>query len=302
LTIKQFDQQSIQDYISQNGITGMIRDTSGGDTTGIYYKILSPGTASVVDYPSLISYVFTYRTFDGGYSTTDTIVNHTNAYLGHVVPPAIQISIKNILKRKGGRIRLLIPSRLAFGINGYFSGTTTINGNQCLDYTISLVNNDPLTTPIPGTSTIRNLNTGEILTSQTQYDDLSIQKYMAANNLTGYTTTTSKSGIKYYYKIIVPGTGTDPVSLASTVGVQYTGTLLNGTAFDTEVTTDGTAATSFTLYDVVDGFSDALTHTTAGGQISFIIPSALGYGDAISGTIPAFSCLRFELTMVSVSN
>jgi len=274
LTIKQFDQNSIQTYMSQNGLNDFKRDTTGGDTTGIYYKIVTPGTGAVVDYTDLVSYVYTYHTFDGNYSTTDTIINHTNTYVGHITPTAVQIAVKNILKQKGGKIRFLVPSRLAFGINGYFSGGITINGNQCLDYTVSLVDN------------------------QATYDDQSINKYKTANSLSGYTPTSS--GL--YYKIITPGTGTDVISLASTVGVQYTGTLLNGTAFDTEVTTDGTAATSFTLYDVVPGFAEGLSKTTAGGKISIIMPSHLGYGNSASGSIPAFSCLRFEITVVSVTN
>src|SRR6202000_2647772 len=95
-TIQQFDDNEIQNYIKQNGLTAMKRDTSGADTTGIYYQIINPGTGSVIDYPTLISYTYSYRTFDGAYSTTDTIINHTNTYLGHVVPPAVQISLKNI--------------------------------------------------------------------------------------------------------------------------------------------------------------------------------------------------------------
>ena len=301
-TIKQYDQNSIQNYISANGLTGMIRDTSGGDTTGIYYQVLEQGTGSVVDYPSLVSYVYSYHTFDNSYSTTDTINNHTNTYVGHVVPPAVQLSIKNLVKRKGTKIRLLIPSRLAFGTNGYFSGGVNINGNQCLDYSLYLVDNDPL---LVAGKQVADGN-GDIITSQTTYDDISLQKYMAANSLTGFTAATSKSGYKYYYKIRVAGTGTDPISISSTVGLQYAGSLLNGTIFDTETNLDGTAAATFTLYDVVDGFSDGLTHTTAGGQITLLLPSALGYGDggssAGSVAIPAFSCLRFDMTVISVSN
>jgi FKBP-type peptidyl-prolyl cis-trans isomerase FkpA len=302
LTIKQFDQNSIQAYMSQNGLTGFKRDTTGGDTTGIYYQIISPGTGAVVDYPDLVSYVYTYHTFDGGYSTTDTITNHVNTYVGHITPTAVQIAVKNILKRKGGKIRFLVPSRLAFGINGYYSGAITINGNQCLDYTVSLVDNDIYLDPTTKKPVLADTTTiGAVkryINNQDIYDDISIQKYMAANSLSGYTK--SKSGL--WYKVVTAGTGTDVINLASTVGVQYTGTLLDGTAFDTEVTTDGTAATSFTLYDVVSGFAEGLSKTTAGGQISLLIPSALGYGNSLSGTIPAFSCLRFEITVVTVSN
>jgi FKBP-type peptidyl-prolyl cis-trans isomerase FkpA len=124
-TIKQFDDNSIQNYINANGL-GSVMKHDAGDTTGIYYQIISPGTASVVDYPTVVSYAYSYHTFDGDFSTTDTILNHTNNYLGHVSPAAIQLSIKNIIKNKGGKVRLLIPSRLAFGTNGYFAGPTNL--------------------------------------------------------------------------------------------------------------------------------------------------------------------------------
>ena len=41
LTLKQYDQQQISNYISANGLSGYLRDTVGGDTTGMYYKIIS---------------------------------------------------------------------------------------------------------------------------------------------------------------------------------------------------------------------------------------------------------------------
>ncbi len=290
ISIKQFDDQQIQGYIAQNGLTGMKRDTSGGDTTGIYYQIISAGTGPVIDYPDKISYVYSYHTFDNEFSSTDTIVNHTNNYLGHVTPNALQISLKNIAKRKGTKLRLLIPSRLGFGRDGYFAGSIHINGNECLDYTVNLIDQDY--------DAVKKIN------YQSVYDDISIQKYMAANSLTGYT----KASSGLYYKIITPGTGTDPITVYSTLGVQYTGYLFNGTVFDSATTTDGTAATSSILLNFIPGWQKGLPLTTAGGVISLLIPSAMAYGDAGSSnsltgsTIPSFSCLRFDVTVVSVAN
>ena len=288
-TIKQFDDSQIQGYIAQNGLTGMKRDTSGGDTTGIYYQIISAGTGPVVNYPDKVSYVYSYHTFDNEYSATDTIINHANNFLGHVTPNAIQLSLKNIAKRKGTKVRLLIPSRLAFGANGYFSGAIHINGNECLDYTINLIDQDY--------DAVKKIN------YQSLYDDISIQKYMAANSLTGYTKTAS--GL--YYKVTKAGTGTDIIGQNSTVGVQYTGYLFNGTTFDSATTTDGTAATSFPLLSVIPGWQEGLTKTTAGGVITLLVPSALAYGDAGSSnssgvSIPPFSCLKFDITVVTVTN
>jgi len=292
VSIKQFDDNQIQGYIQQNGLTGMKQDTSGGDTTGIYYQILNLGTGPVVDYPDEVSYVYSYQTFDGEYTTTDTIANHTYNFLGHVVPPAIQLSIKNIMKRKGTKVRLLIPSRLAFGQNGYFAGAVHINGNECLDYTINLLDGDY--------DPVAKIN------HQAVYDDISIKNYMAANGLTGYTKTAS--GL--YYNVTQAGTGTAAIGMNSTVGLQYTGYLFDGVAFDTETNTDLTVAvTSFyTLYAEIPGFSEGLTHITQGGSISIIMPSTLAYQNggstnSVTGvTVPAFSCLRFDIYVVSVTN
>ena len=83
---KQNDDAQIKNYIAANGITGMQRDTTDGDTTGIYYKILSPGTSTTpMEYSDQISFVYTMRTLDGKYISTDSLnLNHFYGYLGHV--------------------------------------------------------------------------------------------------------------------------------------------------------------------------------------------------------------------------
>ncbi len=40
--IKTYDQQQIENYINVHGLTAMKRDTTDGDTTGIYYQLLLP--------------------------------------------------------------------------------------------------------------------------------------------------------------------------------------------------------------------------------------------------------------------
>jgi FKBP-type peptidyl-prolyl cis-trans isomerase FkpA len=303
LSIKQFDDSQIQGYIQanglnvqQNGIPPMRHDV--GDTTGIYYQILSQGTGPVVDYSDKVSYVYTYHTFDNEFSSTDTIVNHTNTFLGHVTPNAIQLALKNILKNKGTKARLLIPSRLAFGMNGYFSGAIHINGNECLDYTINLIDQD--------------YDAAKKINYQAKYDSISIQKYITANGLSGYlpekNSLNQNTGL--YYKVTTPGTGTAIIGQNSVVGVQYTGYLLNGTTFDSATDADATVAatTFYTFNSSIPGFAQGLSHTTAGGTVSFILPSRLAYGDGGSSnsltgqTIPAFSCLRFDVSVISVTN
>src|ERR1700761_4175712 len=63
---------------------------------------------------------------------------------------------------------------------------------------------------------------------QAATDDAAIQAYIKANNITA---TKDPSGV--YYQIITPGDGAYP-NVNSTITVNYTGKLLNGTVFDTE--------------------------------------------------------------------
>ena len=279
--IKQYDQEQIDSYISTNGITGMQRDLSGGDTTGIYYKTIMPGNGVGYEYTDSISFVYSLKTFDGLYASVDTITNRYSAYVGQIsitgLPAGLQLMVKNVLK-KGGSMRLLIPSRLAYGVKGAGSGSSStanskIAGNQCLDYYIHAIND------------------------QKAYDDDLLIKYIAANSLSGYQKT--PSGL--YYKINTAGTGTVPITDNTTISITYTGTLLNGTVFDSYATTDNTG-TSFEIPDMILGVQEgAKNYCTTGSNVSFLIPSRLAYGNKGTSKTPANSCLRFDMVVVSTT-
>jgi FKBP-type peptidyl-prolyl cis-trans isomerase FkpA len=280
--IKQYDQEQIQGYISTNGITGLQRDLSGGDTTGIYYKTILPGNGVGYEYTDSISFVYTVKTFDGLYNSVDTIINHYSTYVGQLtkigLPVGLQLMVKNVLK-KGGSMRLLIPSRLAYGVKGAGSGSsstvnTKIAGNQCLDYYIHAVND------------------------QKAYDEDIMVKYIAANNLTGY----QKAPIGLYYKIIKAGTGTVPITDNTTVNINYVGSLLNGTVFDSYATENNATGTTFDIPDMITGVREgAKSYCTTGSNVSFIIPSRLAYGRNGATKIPANSCIRFDMVVVSTT-
>jgi FKBP-type peptidyl-prolyl cis-trans isomerase FkpA len=276
--IKQYDQQQIQNYIAANGITGMQRDMAGGDTTGIYYKILTQGTGAEIDYPDTISYVYTIQSFDRKYAVTDTVLNHFFGYLGHVTPNGLMLSIRNDLKFKGGKMRVLVPSHLAYGTNGVGSGSSTVTnnriaGNQCLDYTINLIND------------------------QNTYDDMVINNYIKANNLTGYT----KNPDGLWYKIITPGNG-NSVNDNSSVTCNYKLSLMNNTYPDTLYATN-----TFTFGDLkslTDGAHEGLKLVKGGNgsALSLLVPSRLGYGTPGNTGVPANACLRFEFYNITVVN
>ena len=283
-TIKQYDQTQIQNYMAAHGIssTQMIRDTVGGDTTGLYYQILQPPTSTTpLQYWDKVSFVFTIRTFDGTYVQSDTIANHYDDFVGHIVtgklPFGLQLAIHNNLKYPGGSMRLLIPSHLAYGVNGYGSGSTQvansrIPGNASLDYYVHVIDNQPA------------------------YDDLVIKNYMLANSLSGY----SKTADGLYYKILTPATGTAVINDNTTVTYTDTGQLFNGTLFD--YASNGTNTGVHDVIDFVPGVREGLeNYAKTGTKISLLLPSALGYGGIPNGAIPPNSCLRFTFQIVSIT-
>jgi len=286
--IKQYDQQQIQNYISTNHITGMVRDTVGGDTTGLYYKIILPGSGTPLAYTDNVSFVFQLRSFDGTYQSLDTVDNHYQGYVGHVVsnalPNGLQLAIINDLKYSGGSMRILIPSHLAYGLSGYGSGSSQnanshILGNQCLDYYVHIIAKQP-----------------DVVNAQNIYDYQVIQNYLAADGLSSLYTL--DSGV--YYHIQTQGTGTDPITNNSTVEVSYNGRLVNGTEFDESYI--GVDTTSVEIPNLVQGVQRVLrNHAVKGSVVSMFMPSSLGYGQTSITGVPANSCLRFEFTVVDVS-
>ncbi|HEY4326546.1 MAG TPA: FKBP-type peptidyl-prolyl cis-trans isomerase [Mucilaginibacter sp.] len=290
LNIYQYDQQQIKNYIAANGLTEtMIQDTTAHDSTGIYYQILSKGTGPALNYPDKVFFVFSLRSFDGKYTSTDTISNHYYGYVGHInsdnLPLGVQLAVKNILRYPGASARLLIPSHLAYGRNGSGSGSSQvannkIPGNACLDYyvhTIDLSNNNSY------------LNT---------YDDQVIQSYMKVNNLTGYT----KTATGLYYKVLTPGTNlTDLITDNTTATCNYTGQLLNGSIFDGF--SNGANSSALDLSTLIPGVVEGLeNHATTGTKISLLIPSSLAYASSPpTSAIPAYSCLRFTFVILSIT-
>ncbi|WPU98216.1 FKBP-type peptidyl-prolyl cis-trans isomerase [Mucilaginibacter sp. cycad4] len=282
--IKQYDETQIKNYIAANSITGMLRDTTDGDTTGIYYKILSQGRGTPMDYSDQISFVFTIRTLDGKFISVDSLnANHYYGYLGHVsssLPKGLQIAIHNLIKYKGTAARVIIPSHLAYGVNGYGSGSssnanTHIGGNQSLDYYINVVSN------------------------QEVYDDAIIKNYIKTKGLTGFVPTAD--GV--YVKVVTPGTGVgDAITDGSNFTCTYSGKYLNDVVFGS-TTTDGNTISSFTVdAGLRVGVKEALTGQTAGAAVSMIIPSRFGYGTAGSSPIGSNVVLYFDFTIATVTN
>ena len=107
--------------------------------------------------------------------------------------------------------------------------------------------------------------------------------------------TEHSSGI--LYQIMSPGTGAMPND-NSRIYITYSGTLLNGTVFDSQ--TDP-SRTGWYLNGLIDGWRYALPLIRKGGSIKIVVPSSLAYGCTGSGSsIPANSPLYFTINLIDV--
>lgn len=83
-----------------------------------------------------------------------------------------------------------------------------------------------------------------------------------------------------------------------TVWVRYKGTFTDGTVFDE--TKQGAEPVSFTLGQVIPGWSEGLQLIGEGGKEKLYIPSALGYGEQGNSAIEPDATLIFDVELVKV--
>lgn len=111
-----------------------------------------------------------------------------------------------------------------------------------------------------------------------------------------------KAGIKaldngVYYEVITEGSGEIP-SDTSRVKVNYEGKLINDTIFDS--TYKRGEPTIFRCNQVIPGWTNALTHMPVGSKWMVYIPQDQAYGEREAGQIKPFSCLKFEIELLSI--
>ena len=98
------------------------------------------------------------------------------------------------------------------------------------------------------------------------------------------------------YKVLTEGTGEIPKS-NDTVTVNYRGTLINGTEFDSS--TKRGQPSRFQMTGVIKGWTEALKMMKAGSKWQLFVPSALAYGDRPFGQlIEPGSTLIFDLELL----
>ena len=100
------------------------------------------------------------------------------------------------------------------------------------------------------------------------------------------------------YEVLVEGNGNVP-STTDKVRVHYTGTLPDGTVFDSSVARGQPA--EFPVNGVIKGWIEALSMMPVGSKWRLAIPHELAYGERGAGAaIPPFSPLVFEVELLEI--
>jgi len=160
-----------------------------------------------------------------------------------------------------------------------------------------------------GTTLLSQTEMQETLTSFQQTFKIKQQKMMAEKGIKNkaegeafLATNKNNSGVitlpdGLQYTVLAEGAGAKP-SASDVVSVNYRGTLLDGTEFDSSYKRGQPA--SFPVNGVIHGWTEALQLMKTGSKWKLFIPSDLAYGENGQRGIPPNSVLIFEVELLSV--
>jgi peptidylprolyl isomerase len=127
-------------------------------------------------------------------------------------------------------------------------------------------------------------------------ENIAIGKDFLAKNKANQDVIQTASGLQY--QVLQKGSGNKHPSANTTVKVHYHGTLLDGTIFDSSV--DRAQPISFSLNQVIKGWTEGVQLMVEGDKFKFFVPSELGYGNRSTGKITSGSLLIFEVELLEI--
>jgi peptidylprolyl isomerase len=119
-----------------------------------------------------------------------------------------------------------------------------------------------------------------------------------ATDMTEETLTTTDSGLQYVD--LKEGTGAMPQA-GQRVTVHYTGTLEDGTKFDSSRDRGRPFTFQIGVGQVIKGWDEGVGTMRVGGQRKLVIPAELGYGSrGAGGVIPPNATLLFDVELLRI--
>ncbi len=272
-------------YLAENNITTLPRES------GLYFIEKQKGTGRTPKEGDHFEAHFIIETIDGKrlFSSHDRNELISIEFGKHFDNDGVTEALR--LMRNGSRALIIVPSSLAYADQGRGE---MVPPYTTLVYDIEIVEHKTK----EEFHRSQELKQQEMRRAEEQASLQERQKlidYLSANNITVAPTA---SGL--YFIERQKGTGAR-AEAGKKVTVHYTGTLLDGTKFDSSV--DRGQPFEFTLGagQVIAGWDEGIKMMSVGGKATLIIPSALAYGSRSMGpNLPAYSTLVFEVELLGV--
>ena len=277
--------ETLKKYVQTNNIT--VAPTP----SGIYFIETEKGKGLKIDSGLMVKLHFTVSLIDGKqiFSTREQPEPIEFEYGKQFDTKGLEEAVAKMTK--GGKAKVVVPSRLAFGEQGR---GTLVPAFSTLLYDVEIV--DVQSKADNEKAKAEQKKKAEIKVDAAKKAEAGLlQKYLKDNKIT---TKPTASGLYYIEK--VKGTGAQAMA-GKKVGVQYTGTLLNGKKFDSS-RDRGVKPFEFELgkSQVIKGWDEGIAMMRKGGKAILIVPSSIAYGERDMGDITPYSTLVFDVELVDV--
>ena len=269
---KTIDDSVLQDFFTRNNLHPV------KTASGLYYIMKEEGVGAVAQKGNILKIFYMGKFLNGNIFDTnqDSTFHHQDAL-------KVELGRGKVIKgwdeglalmKRGSKATFYIPSHLGYGPKD--------RG------------------PIPGNSVlVFDVDVRDVLTPE-EMDERSLQDYFVANKINPLKT---DSGV--YYTIKKKGKGPN-AKAGQTVSVRYTGMLLDGTKFDSNMDSAFHHDVDFKFElgkgRVIKGWDDGIAALNKGTEATLYIPSRLGYGASGQGRkIPPNSVLIFDVKLVDIT-
>ncbi len=286
--LKKNEEDALQKYIADNKIQAT------PSKTGIYMIENQKGEGMKIDTGCQVNLHFKVALIGGkelfsSYTRPEPVKFQ---YGTRFDTPGIEEAIGKMLK--GGKAKVIVPSKMGFGEAGRGVAvppySTLVYEVEILD----VLSKAQCEKEKAEAAQQAKPNEPKNNVNAKKDEPMLIEKYITDKKITVKPTA---SGLYYIEK--AKGTGPQAVA-GKKVKVHYTGTLLDGTKFDSSV--DRNEPFGFTLGngEVIRGWDEGIALMKQGGTATLIIPSSIAYGDRSMGPIAAYSTLVFDVELIEV--
>jgi FKBP-type peptidyl-prolyl cis-trans isomerase len=284
--------KDLQEYLKKNNVTVT------PSATGVYVIHLKPATGRAIQKGDFVKLHFSVSLTNGKklFSTHD---NDSPMTLECGQPFDTKGFDEGIATLKEGETaQFIVPGEMAFGERGRRSmnGEELVAPYAALVYDVEVLNVSTKAEHEKQKAAEDAAKKKETETAKANESSL-LQKYLADNKITAKPTA---SGLYYIEK--VKGKGKKAEN-GKKVQMNYTGRLLDGTKFDSNLDHTPVKPFEFVLgqKQVIAGWDEGVALMNEGGKATFILPSKLAYGEReMGGKIKPYSPLVFDVELIKV--